>query len=135
MTIPNEGKLKLLDSQRTYLAGLKWGLFTNNIVIGNATTFVGTPVTEAAWAGYARVTAGTWGAPVIVANKAVSIPNAAASFGNTSGVGQNFYGWFLIDDSGGAGHEILIGGLNIGLTVLAAGGNYPLAASITDDQQ
>lgn len=127
--IVNNGKLKLLTAQLTYLAGLKWGLFTNNQTIIASTTFAN--LTEATWAGYAQVTAGTWGAAALVAGKAVTQPSAFPSFGNTSGSSQSFYGWFLLDPA----DTSLVAAVNVGLTSIAAGGNYPLVPSVTDDQQ
>jgi hypothetical protein len=126
--IVNDGKLLLLDAQRTYLTNLYWGLFTTNTAIVNTTVFA--DFTEAAWSGYARVVAGSWQAPTLIANKAVTLPNSFPAFGNSSGSPQNFYGWFLYDNSASK----LIAAVNIGLTVLPDGATFPLAPSVTDDQ-
>jgi hypothetical protein len=126
--IVNDGKVLLLDSQRTYLSALYWGLFTSNTTILAATVW--SDLTEAVWTGYARVVAGTWGAPTIVSNVAVSTPTAQPTFTNTSGSSQNFYGWFLYDSSAGK----LVAAVNVGLTALPNGASYPLAGSITDNQ-
>jgi hypothetical protein len=127
--IVNSGKLKLLTQELTYLSGLVWGLFTNNITILN--TNVWTDLVEASWAGYARVTAGTWGTPTLVGGKAVTQPNTFPSFTNSSGVNQQFYGWFLLDSA----TNTLIAAVNVGVTTLINGGNYPLVPSKTLDQQ
>jgi hypothetical protein len=126
--IVNDGKLKLLDSQDTYLAGLKWGLFATNVTI-LATTVFG-DLTEAAWTGYARVTVGTVPASTIVAGKATTQPNTQPSFGNSSGSTQTFFGWFLLD----ATATKLVAAVNLGSTTLASGATYPLAAVFTDDE-
>jgi hypothetical protein len=127
--IVNTGKIKLLNQKLAYLAGLSWGLFTNNVTILNTTLWTG--LTEATWGGYARVVAGTWGAPSIVSGKAVSQPNAFPSFGNTSGINQQFFGWFLLDSA----DNTLVAAVNVGVTTLLPGGNYPLVPSMTEDQQ
>jgi hypothetical protein len=126
--IVNDGKLKLLDSQASYLAGLAWGLFTNNVTILSTTTFAA--LTEAAWTGYARVTVGTMSASTIVAGKAAAQPVSQPSFGNTSGSTQTFFGWFLYD----ASNNKLVAAVNLGSTTLSSGATYPLSAVITDDE-
>ncbi len=126
--IVNDGKLLLLDSQRTYLAGLYWGLFTNNFTIANATVLAN--LTAAAWTGYAAVLAGTFGAPTLVSNVAVTVPSAQPIFTNTSGSSQTFYGWYLYDTAA----TKLVAAVNVGLTTLPNGASYPLSASITDNQ-
>lgn len=125
--IVNDGKVQLLNAQLSYLSGLVWGLFTSNTTITDTTTF--SSLTEAAWTGYSRVTAGTWQTPTIVSNKATSQPNTYPSFGNTSGSNQTFYGWFLYDSSAGK----LIAAVNLGSTTLASGGTFPLPPVITDN--
>lgn len=126
--IVNDGKLKLLDSQATYLSGLVWGLFTNNVTILATTTFAA--LTEAAWTGYARATVGAVGASSIVSGKATAQPTSQPSFGNGSGSTQTFFGWFLYDASAGK----LIAAVNLGSTTLANGGTFPLATVFTDDE-
>jgi hypothetical protein len=126
--IVNDGKLKLLDTQATYLAGLVWGLFTSNTTISATTAWAA--LTEAAWSGYARVTVGTVGASTIVAGKAVSQPTAQPSFGNSSGSTQTFFGWFLYDPSASK----LIAAVNLGSTTIANGATFPLSTAFTDDE-
>lgn len=125
--IVNDGKLKLLTQQLTYIAGLSWGLFTNNQTISD-TTVLG-DLTAAAWTGYAAVTVGTMAAATIVANKAVSLPNASPAFGNSSGSTQTFYGWYLYD----SGASKLIAAQNIGSTTISNGATYPLSAAFSDN--
>jgi hypothetical protein len=125
--IVNDGKLQLLTSEYTYLSGLVWGLFTNNATIAPTTTF--SALTEAGWAGYARVPVGTLQAAAISSNKAVTQPNVQPTFGNSSGSTQTFFGWFLYDPVAGK----LIAAANIGSTSLASGASFPLATVLTDD--
>jgi hypothetical protein len=126
--IVNDGKLVLADFQGADLATTHWRLFTTNVAIVNTT--VKADLTEAAWGGYAAVSAGAWGAAVLVSNKAVKVPTTNPSFTNTSGANQTFWGWYLTDDVSGK----LIAAVNIGATVISNGAVFPLAAAISDDQ-
>jgi hypothetical protein len=126
--IVNDGKLELLTSQATYISGLQWGLFTNNVTIVSTTVFAA--LTEAGWTGYARVTVGSLSAAAIVAGKAAAQPNTQPSFGNSSGSSQTFFGWFLVNPSTGK----LVAAANIGSTVLASGATFPASTVFTDDE-
>lgn len=116
------GRTKLLTAEASYLAGLKWGLFTNNISIVETNVFA--DLTEAAWAGYNRITVGVLTAAAIAAGRAVSQPQNPPSFGNSSGGTVTFFGWFLIDPA----DSTLVAAVNVGQQNLANGGSYPLAA-------
>lgn len=93
--IVNEGKLLLQTAQLTYLGTLEYGLFVTDVPILDATVLG--DLTEAAWAGYARQPAGVWAPPTLVGKKARTLAAPFPTFGNTSGVNQTFYGWFLLD--------------------------------------
>lgn len=129
MAIVNDGKLKLLAAQISYLNTLYFGLFTNNVTPIDGTAW--SALTEAGWSGYARVAANNWGTPAIVSNAAQSLSAINPLFSNTTGSSQTFYGWFLIDASGGT--PVLIAASNIGLTTIPAGQSYGFAPGITDN--
>ena len=82
-------------------------------------------LTEAAWAGYARQLVGTTLAAYDNAGEAYKFPAANPVFLNTSGVSQNFVGWFLVDPTG----AVLLGygSLSSFGVVLPNGGRYQLA--------
>lgn len=128
--IVDEGKIPLLDSQRTYLSTLTWILFTNNFTIAASTNLMN--LTEAAWSGYARVTATTWTAPTVPTPGGAAVTNNStlANFANSSGATVNFYGWALVDYTLGK----LIAAVNIGLQSIPDASNYILAPSVTDNQ-
>lgn len=123
--IVNTGAIELLNSQNSFLAGLLWGLFTNNFTIALGT--VRADLTIASWTGYASVSSLTWSVPTIVASRAVNYGTPNPSFGNSSGSSQNFYGWFCYTSGG-----ILVAAVNLGLTVLANGGTYTLTPTLSD---
>jgi hypothetical protein len=126
--IVDTGKTKLLSFQLDELAGCKWALFTSNTTIAQGTV-VG-DLTEAAWGGYVRVTAGTFNTPTLVSHVAVTTPTSNPVFVNTSGGTVTFYGWMLLDSAG----TTLIAAVNLGATTIPNGGSFPLAPSVTDNQ-
>lgn len=117
----DDGRVLMLTSELGYIAGLKWGLFTTNVADAETNNLAS--YTEAAWSGYARVTVGPMQAASLVAGRAVSQPVTNPSFGNTSGVNQQFYGWLLIDASANK----LVAAVNLGIQNIANGATYPLA--------
>lgn len=117
----DDGRKLMLTNELAYIAGLQWGLFTNNIPdaeTNNLASYV-----EAAWAGYARVTVGTMQAVSLAAGRGVSQPVTGPSFGNSSGVAQNFFGWLLIDAAAGK----LVAAVNLGSQMILNGATFPLA--------
>jgi hypothetical protein len=127
--IVDTGSIALLNSQLAYLATCQWALFVNDQPDGR--TNVLAQYVEAAWAGYARVTVGALGAPILVAPRAQSQPATQPTFTNTSGMAQTFFGWMLIDPTG----TILIAAVNLGPTVLPNGLTYAINQSFTDKNE
>jgi hypothetical protein len=123
--IVNTGLIDLLNAQVSFLNGLYWGLFTNNLTITASTVLSG--LTEAAWTGYAGVTSLTWSTPTIVAGKALNSGSPNPSFGNSSGSTQTFYGWFVKTTGGD-----LIAAVNLGAQSLANGAAYVITPSLSD---
>lgn len=127
--IPDEGKLKLSESQNSYLGGLKLGLFTNNFTITSATVLA--DLTQGAWTGYSPVNLTSWATAVMVGTRASKTSNITAQFDNTSGSPQTYYGWYLYDDSAGK----LIAAVNLGSQTLPDTLSAFYVPSITDTQE
>lgn len=129
--IVNQGRLALLDAQRSYLAGLSFVLITGNVTPGPTDDWGWLGSNEAAWGGYARQTAGSWNTPFqpVANGPALSQPATLASFANSSGGSVTFYGWGLADVSGAK----LIGWVNIGAQTIPNGGVFLLQPGMTDN--
>jgi hypothetical protein len=115
-TIPDEGKIQLLESQYTFLQACKWGLFTTDLTITTATVWA--DIVEATWTGYARVTVGTLNAAAIVGTRASTNPAVAPTFSNGDVSNKTYYGWFMVNAAG----TKLVDAVNLGLQTLLAGG-------------
>lgn len=127
-----DGRLLLLQSQIAYLETLEFGLYTNDLAPVPATEWA--DIVEAAWGGYARAGPLTWSVPVIVANRAQSIPTALPSFTNTSGAPQTFYGWFVVDPAIPK-LVLAVRSADPGPVSLPNGGTYALSPGWTDTQE
>jgi len=97
LLFPDQGLVYQLSQILT--GGVKYRLFTNNIVPGLSTTLAG--LVEAAWAGYAPISQ-SWSN---FTTNGVSGHNgfgiaAPINFANTSGVNQSAYGYYVTDPAG-----------------------------------
>jgi hypothetical protein len=127
--IQQSGWSLLLNAQRTYLSGLYWTLFTNNVGVTALTAW--TDLVEAAWSGYVRIIAGPWNTPTIVGPRAQVLPAALPTFQNTGASAANFYGWGLLD----ASSMTLVAAANLGPLQIPAGGNFALSPAVTDTEE
>lgn len=132
--VPDEG---LIYSPVNFLAGIEfirppydetliWALYTNNYAIIGTSVYA--DIVEAAWAGYARYSAGRLtGLPAMLSPGTESDCDVAAPypvFGNTSGAPQTAYGWFLTYAGGGPGTLLRAGGLFQNPVTIADGGSF-----------
>ncbi len=127
--IVDTGKVQLLSDQLAALATYQWILYDNDPTLSNATIL--SNLNQPVWTGYAPVTVGALGTPVIVGGRAQTIPTTFPSWTNSSGADQTFFGWGLVAVSG----TVLIAATRLGPTVIPDGLTFQLSAGITDTQQ
>jgi hypothetical protein len=103
LLFPDQGLVYQIN--KILSAGVNYHLFANSIVPTLSTTLAG--LTEAAWAGYGGPIAQTWADFVIngVSSHSGFAIAAPISFGNTSGVSQNAYGYYITDSA----NSLLVG--------------------------
>ncbi len=124
--IVNDGKVQLLQAQISYLQSVYLTLFTNNVAESGSVVW-GT-LTEAGWAGYARVLTTPWSAAALSGSVSLST-GPPCTFTNTSGAPVNYYGWALYDSV----NNKLVGFANLGLQTLANGATITYTPTMTDD--
>ena len=131
LIFPNVGLLQIAQSMVTsFWPTLAWGLYTNNVTLGPATTFAS--LSEASWTGYARQTPSGWTVNGIIANIAVSSAGSI-TFTNSTGSPVTAYGYFVLMASGS--NLIAIEEFSGAPVTIAAGGTLSINPVIGDFSQ
>lgn len=126
--VMDSGKKVFLDFLSGFggdnLVGVVAKLYTNNVTPAHGSVLAN--FIEAAWAGYVAQTLSGWGGAGLDGTFHAFSTASLVGFGNTSGVGQNTYGYFVTDITGAillfaerfAGAPLTIpNGLSLGLQV------------------